>query len=541
MKEDGYIFVHGTGSGKTLSAVASSQCFLDKYPKRKVIFVGPTSLLRNFEKELKNYGVCDKEIKSKYEMLSFDGVMNRSKKGNPIECKHNMLIIDEVHNLRNRKEAKKSTKYGMKAFSKKYSSMMACAQKAKKRLLLTATPIINSIGDLFALINFIYGKNIVGSREDVKAKHAEVAVGKTLNQDNLDMLYKLLKGRLDYFTDISASKFPLTSQRYVEVTMPAKYKKQYDQYITKHDEDLDYFFEHPEAFYNAQRRVVNKVADDYFSKKIQEVLPKIKEGKTLIYTNWLDFGVTPIKETLDAADISFGVFTGKLNPDKRHALVEQFNNDEIDALILTSAGAEGLDLKGTRNVIILDPPWHPAGLNQIIGRAVRYKSHDHLEKHNRKVNVYKLVMVEKAGMKWNNPKSKSGDALLYQIIEKKSHLTRSIHDLLERISRSGVTSKKYGFGCKKDYVVYGRTSCPFCIDAKTLLNKHEPNNYKFIDIGENPDLRSGLEDAITATNLSDADKKMHGFDGGTYPYVPGCSYKGKFIGGLEQLQKHVAK
>ena len=150
-------------------------------------------------------------------------------------------------------------------------------------------------------------------------------------------------------------------------------------------------------------------------------------------------------------------------------------------------------------------------------------------------------MVEKAGMKWNNPKSKSGDALLYQIIEKKSHLTRSIHDLLERISRSGVTSKKYGFGREKDYIVYGRESCPFCIDAQKLLDDHAPDNYKFIDIGKNPDLRPGLEAAITAANLSDTDKGKLGFEGGTYPYVPGCSYKGQFIGGLEQLQQHVAK
>ena len=58
------------------------QCFLDRYPKRKVIFVGPTSLLRNFEKELIRYGVTKHDIATKYEMLSFDGMMNRCKKQN---------------------------------------------------------------------------------------------------------------------------------------------------------------------------------------------------------------------------------------------------------------------------------------------------------------------------------------------------------------------------------------------------------------------------------------------------------------------------
>ena len=443
MKEDGYAFIHGVGSGKTLSAVTASQCFLDRYPKRKVIFVGPTSLLRNFEKELIRYGVTKHDIATKYEMLSFDGMMNRCKKQNPVNCKDNMLIIDEAHNLRNRKEGKKRKEHAHKSFSKKYQAVMECAQNAKKRLLLTATPVINNLSDLFALINFIYGRNIVGTREDVKIKHAEIAVGKVMNQENLNAIYRLLKGRVDYFTDISKSDFPLAKQHYVEVLMPREYKKQYERYIVKHEDNMDYYFEHPEAFYNAQRRVVNKIADDYFSKKIETILPKIRQGKTLIYTNWLDFGVTPIKETLDHANISYGIFTGKLSKEKRNELVTKFNDDEIDALILTSAGSEGLDLKGTKNVIILDPPWHPAGLNQIIGRAIRYQSHAHLPKNERNVQIYKMVMIEKGGMKWNNPNTKSGDALLYQIIEKKSHLTREIHDLFERISRSSVPSRKY--------------------------------------------------------------------------------------------------
>jgi SNF2 family DNA or RNA helicase/glutaredoxin len=416
---------------------------------------------------------------------------------------------------------------------------MHCVQNAKKRLLLTATPIVNNIGDLFALINFIYGRNVVGSRDDVKAKHAEISVGKTLTQENLDNIYKLLKGRIDYFTDISASKFPLTKQHYVEVQMPREYKKQYERYIVKHEDDMEYFFEHPEAFYNAQRRVVNKVADDYFSKKIEAILSKIKQGKTLIYTNWLDFGVTPIKETLDHADISYGIFTGKLSKEKRNKLVEQFNDDEIDALILTSAGAEGLDLKGTKNVIILDPPWHPAGLNQIIGRAVRYKSHTHLPKNERNVHIYKMVMVEKAGMKWNNATTKSGDALLYQIIEKKSHLTREIHNLLQRISRSQAPSRKYQAESSPEFLVYGRETCPFTRDANSCL-AYNKRNYKFYDMEVNPEYRKQLDHHIEKTNLSDKQKQKLGFENGYYGYVPAIVYKNKFIGGFGELKNIIS-
>jgi len=81
---DHLLVVHGTGCGKTLSAVTASQCYLDMHPKNKIVFVGPASLLSNFKKELTAYG----KVKSnKYSLYSFHGFMNALKKGKPIACK----------------------------------------------------------------------------------------------------------------------------------------------------------------------------------------------------------------------------------------------------------------------------------------------------------------------------------------------------------------------------------------------------------------------------------------------------------------------
>ena len=44
---NGLLVVHGTGCGKTLTSLACSQCYLDKYPERGVVFVGPASLTSN--------------------------------------------------------------------------------------------------------------------------------------------------------------------------------------------------------------------------------------------------------------------------------------------------------------------------------------------------------------------------------------------------------------------------------------------------------------------------------------------------------------
>ena len=73
-KHDKLLVVHGTGCGKTLSAVAISQCYLDKYPRHNIIFVGPSSLLDNFKKEMMAYGSWDF---NNYQFYSFQTFARR--------------------------------------------------------------------------------------------------------------------------------------------------------------------------------------------------------------------------------------------------------------------------------------------------------------------------------------------------------------------------------------------------------------------------------------------------------------------------------
>ena len=47
----------------------------------------------------------------------------------------------------------------------------------------------------------------------------------------------------------------------------------------------------------------------------------------------------------------------------------------IKVIMITKAGAEGLDLKNVRNVHIMEPYWYETRIQQVIGRAARYNSH----------------------------------------------------------------------------------------------------------------------------------------------------------------------
>ena len=86
------------------------------------------------------------------------------------------------------------------------------------------------------------------------------------------------------------------------------------------------------------------------------------------------------------------------------------NGELIKIFMITSSGAEGINLKNTRFVHITEPYWHPVRMEQVIGRARRICSHNSLpvELQNVKVFVYLMTLSE------NQMKSKESGGLASQ-------------------------------------------------------------------------------------------------------------------------------
>ena len=60
----------------------------------------------------------------------------------------------------------------------------------------------------------------------------------------------------------------------------------------------------------------------------------------------------------------------------------------IKLFMITSAGAEGINLRNTRYVHVTEPYWHNVRLEQVVGRARRIKSHMGLPEEMRTVEVF---------------------------------------------------------------------------------------------------------------------------------------------------------
>jgi len=79
-------------------------------------------------------------------------------------------------------------------------------------------------------------------------------------------------------------------------------------------------------------------------------------------------------------------------------MVRDYNEGRLKTLLLSPAGGEGLDLKGTKHMGILEPSWNPEKIKQAIGRAARYKSHDHLPLPERNVRVVNYQSTPRLGV-----------------------------------------------------------------------------------------------------------------------------------------------
>ena len=262
-----------------------------------------------------------------------------------------------------------------------------CAKQAHKVILLTGTPLYNRTNDLVALYNMISNKG-----ELVKPKEFKIS---------------MMKCKVS-FRGASKEFFPkrVDIDEYIE--MSPKYEELYDKCIDnvsktpKENFFLDlYGGGNYEAFYNVIRRAVNNLEDQH-SAKIQWILKKLKslkpKQKTVVFSNYLDAGIRVIMKAMPST-ITFGYIDGSIPMKVRKEIVQQYNDDKMSVLFISRAGGEGLDLKGTRNVIIMEPAWNQATEEQVVGRGIRYMSHAHLPKKDQTVNVYHLYHIRKTDAK----------------------------------------------------------------------------------------------------------------------------------------------
>jgi len=410
----GLIAVHGIGTGKTMTAVATSQCFLDKFPNSKVIVISPAALLANFKKGMEEYGLEPNH--RKYEFYSFDAF---ARKGNiSAYCRDDLLIVDEAHNLRTLIQGGKG---------KKAARALSCARAAKRVLLLTATPFVNNDMDLNNLLALAKGKEPMTKSRWLNLMNDDWA---------RDQYFRCMFSV--YFREQGDANYPRRVDKEVELEMNDEYFKKYTEIEEKNEDKLEGMgIKNPWAFLSGLRvgllKIENSAKVNYV---VNEATKKAREGKkVVVYSNFVGSGIKNVAAKLEAKGVNFYEFTGKTPPGLRKQCVSDYNENKIKVLLITKAAGEGLDLKETNAIFILDPPWNEAALEQAVGRAIRYKSHANLPPKDRYVEVYTLYNVKPRQFMNENPGAHpSADTIIKAIIDVKREASREVIRDLGRFS-----------------------------------------------------------------------------------------------------------
>ena len=133
-----------------------------------------------------------------------------------------------------------------------------------------------------------------------------------------------------------------------------------------------------------------------------------------------------------------------------HKIRAKYQNNHYGGVIklfmITSAGAEGINLRNTRFVHVVEPYWHNVRLEQVVGRARRIKSHIDLPQEMRNVEVfvymstlsenqrkddrYKELLLNDVG-KENQERTVTTDEHLYEIAQIKQKVNKQFLRLLK--------------------------------------------------------------------------------------------------------------
>lgn len=147
-----------------------------------------------------------------------------------------------------------------------------------------------------------------------------------------------------------------------------------------------------------------------YSPKIVSIYNNIKTNHknqiSLVYSTFLDSGLLSFVKYLelnnyisysdnsDSEKLHYAIFSGQQTSEEKENIIKICNSEEnkhgelISILLISKSGAEGLDLKNVRSVHIMEPYWNYSLIEQIIARAVRYKSHELLPKEEQNVQTY---------------------------------------------------------------------------------------------------------------------------------------------------------
>lgn len=398
------ILADDMGLGKTLQAIIAITQHKKKNSDAISIVICPTSLVYNWQEEFLKFN-------AKLKALPVDGTPTQRKKllnnirdFDIIITSYSLLqkdidfyksipfsyaILDEAQHIKNRETRNAKSVKMLQAIHK---------------LILTGTPIENSLDELWSLFDFLM-PGLLSSYDRFVEKYVRNPNRKeTKNLDSLRkkvspfILRRMKKDVIDDLPPVSHIVYHChlsETQRELYLSYAASAREELSQLVKKEGFDkvqihvlatltrLKQICCHPAIF----AKEVPESGDSAKYEMLMELLQTLIEGKhkTVIFSQYTRM-LNIIRNDLQQQGISFEYLDGTSK--NRLGIVKKFNDDPNIPVFLVSlkAGGSGLNLIGADTVIHYDMWWNPAVENQATDRVHRIG-----QKNN--VSSYKLITL----------------------------------------------------------------------------------------------------------------------------------------------------
>lgn len=444
--------IHKTGSGKTRTAIATAMALIDRHEINSVWIIAPVVTHEQWKDEIKHWRAPPRPMET-WNIMTPQKLHNDVKSGQVeyIQFQNSFLILDEAHFLRT---------FAQESKGLYVQSLLPAASIASRVLLLTATPIVNGSQDLHSLACLLHGVPIAETPAEweqiigIQSRVSEIFRGRV----SVYMPTPVDDGdNKGIHTDTGAGQYPTMATEMRHLRMDAAY---YKDYLAVQDAEIGNYSDNVKAFlggdksatfyYSGVRRVANTLMKSQ-SPKISAIIDEIKSmvnanvefadkkqppNKMAIFSAFKGSGVEFLAKHVlpELVPGEFALITGDTSLADRVTAIRRFNNDAIKVLLFSKAGAEGVDLRGTTHLILLEPQWNMAGTDQATARAVRLGSHAHLPIERRRVNVLKLMLLKPEIKDPSDSMLQSIDEILDSMSRKKQAKAQEMIDMLSRLS-----------------------------------------------------------------------------------------------------------
>lgn len=389
------------GLGKTLQAITFFQYLKEKYKNCTNLVICPTSLIYNWENELKKFAPkltyhiyygSDREFSDEhfedYDIIITTYGIIRIDLENLVKFNWQHVILDESQMIKN-----------PDAQTTKAVQLL----KSKNRLILSGTPVQNNTGDLYAQFNFI-NPGLLGNREFFK--DFSNGIDKYNDQEKAAQLRRLVYPfMLRRTKEQVATDLPDKTEMILWCDMPKEQRAVYDDFknyyrttIIKKIEEVGmgkagmYILEgmlrlrqicdSPELIKSEEVKTDKSVKIDELIREIQE---NTGQHKLLVFSQFTGM-LELIKKRMEQAGIPYAYLDGSTTATNRKKSVNEFQSDPSVKVFLISlkAGGLGLNLTAADYIYLVDPWWNPAVEQQAIDRAHRIGQ-------KRKIFAYKMI------------------------------------------------------------------------------------------------------------------------------------------------------